>query len=330
MEGEKSWLRASHLACLQEDRCAKNKREGFTLHNGCAILHGMEWSDLRYALELGRHGTLSAAGDAMGVARTTIGRRVRALEDALGVRLFDATPDGFIPTVEGQELIELAERMEAEVLVTRGQLLGRAAELSGRLRVSTLGFVYEAFVGVFESFTARYPNIELTVIATERELSLLRREADVVIRLGATPPERLIGRKLGVMTFAPYASKALVERVGEGACLADYPWISGDESSEVRWLDMWLEANAPGARVALRTEDYPVIHASVEAGMGVHLLPCFVADASPNLVRVGQKLDAEARPLWLLTLAELRSNRRVRAFMDHVAEAFSGVCLSGY
>lgn len=287
----------------------------------------MEWSDLRHALALGRHGTLSAAGASLGVVRTTVGRRVRALEEALGVRLFDATPEGFIPTLEGQDLIELAERMEAEVLVMQGRLLGRDAELSGKLRVSTLEFVYEGCVEVFASFMRRYPGVELTVSVTERELSLIRREADVVIRLGASPPERLIGRKLGVMEFAPYASQGLARRMGEGAQLGDYPWISGDERSDGGWLDAWLATHAPGARVAMRTADYPVLRAAVRAGLGVHFLPCFLAEPDPALVCVGPRLDGEARPLWLLTLEELRANRRVRAFMDHVQEAFAQIDL---
>lgn len=289
----------------------------------------MDWDDLRYVLALGRHGTLSAAGEALGVVRTTVGRRVRALEDTLGVRLFDSTTDKFIPTVEGQELLELATRVEEEILVVRGRLLGRDAELVGRLRVSTLGFVYQGFLEVFSSFSERFPKINMTVLTTEREVSLLRREADVVIRLCLKPPDRLVGRRLGVMEFAPYASRALVARVGEGAALSRYPWIHGDERGDGRWLDDWLATHAPGAPISLRTDDYFTLRASVSAGLGVHFLPCFDAAQDPGLVRVGPKLVDEARPLWLLTLPELRSNRRVRVFMDHVHEAFSLIDLSG-
>lgn len=300
---------------------------GFTLHSGCAKLHGMNWDDLRYVLALGRQGTLSAAGEALGVVHTTVGRRVRALEGALGVRLFDATADRFVPTVEGQELLELALRVEEEVLVARGRLSGRDAELVGRLRVSMLGFVYKGFLEVFTSFHQRFPGIDLTLLATEREVSLLRREADVVIRLCQKPPDRLVGRRLGVMEFAPYASRALMARVGQDAPLAKYPWLHGDERGDHRWLDQWLAIHAPGAPISLRTDDYWALRASVAAGVGVYFLPCFDAELDPNLVRVGPKLDDEARPLWLLTLPELRSNRRVRVFMDHVHEAFSRTSL---
>lgn len=287
------------------------------------MMHAMDWDDLRYVLALGRTGTLSEAALELGVVRTTVGRRVRALETALGVRLFDPTPEGFVATVAGRELMELAERMEAEILVTRGRLLGRDAELRGSLRVSMLGLVYEGFLDVFASFGQRYPGIEVTIVATDRQLSLLRREADVVIRLNREPPPQLWGKRLKTLDFAPYASRGLVERVGAEAPLSAYPWIHGDERSDTAWLDAWLSEHAPGVKVAFRTDDYVVVRTSILAGVGVHFLPCFYGDAHPELVCVGPKLEGEERPLWLLTLADLRNNRRVRAFMDHVSEGFA-------
>ncbi len=294
---------------------------GFTLHTWSANLHAMDWDDLKYALALHRAGSLSGAAEALGVVRTTVGRRVRGLEEALGVRLFDQTPDGFVATAAGGELVEAAAQLEEQILVAKGRVLGRDADLKGPLRVSTLGFVYEGFHGVFASFMSRYPGVELTVVVTTRELSLVRREADVVIRLNNAPPERLIGRRLGVMEFAPYASRALVEEVGEGAPMSSFPWVYGDERGP-RWLDDWLDVHAPGAPVALRTEDYSALRASIREGVGVSFLPCFEAQSDPRLVRVGPRLDAEARVLWALTLPELRSNSRVRLFMDHIHEAF--------
>jgi DNA-binding transcriptional LysR family regulator len=278
----------------------------------------MNWDDLKYALALHRAGTLSGAADELGVVRTTVGRRVRGLEEALGVRLFDQTPDGFAATPAGGELVEAAARLEEQVLLAKGRVLGRDADLEGPLRVSTLGFVYEGFMDVFTSFMGRYPGVEVTLLVGMREVSLVRREADVVVRLSNTPGDRLVGRRLGTMEFAPYARRELVARRGA----QDVPWIVGDERGD-RWLEGWLEAHAPGAQVAMRVEDYAALRASIRRGIGASFLPCFEALDDPELVCVGPRLDAEARGLWALTLPELRTNSRVRAFMDHAYEAFA-------
>src|SRR5690606_34541348 len=105
---------------------------------------------------------------------------------------------------------------------------------------------------VFAAFIARYPGVALTVLTGDDALSLTRREADVALRMTNTPPEYAVGRKVGRVDFAVYASRALVERVGEGAGLGAFPWIHWDERLNMRWLDEWLAKHAPGAQVALR------------------------------------------------------------------------------
>jgi DNA-binding transcriptional LysR family regulator len=282
----------------------------------------LEWDDLRFVLALQRGQTLSAAAVTLGVTRTTVGRRLRDAEQKLGVRLFDRTGEGFVATVAGEELAETALRIEGEIHLTEGRLLGRDAELRGRLRASTVDFVFAGFPDVFAGFIRRYPGVDLTVGVTTEQVSLIRREADVALRLGNNPADGLVGRRVGRVQFEAYAARALVERVGAGAPLAAFPWLHSDERSDGRWLDGWLAKHAPGASVSMRSDDYAVRRRAVSAGIGVHFLPCFDGDADPDLVRVGVRLAQEARDLWVLTLPDLRNSSRVRAFMDHAYDAF--------
>lgn len=282
----------------------------------------MDWDDLRYVLAVQRAATLSGAASALGVTRTTVGRRIGDIEAKIAVRLFDRTQDGFVPTAAGLDLAEAALRVEGEILAAEGRLLGRDAALCGRLRVSTVDFVFEHFYEVFSSFMERYPGVELTVRVTNEQVSLLRREADVALRIGNAPAEHLSGRRLGRMQIEAYAARTLVERVGAGAALRDYPWIYPDERSDGRWFDRWLAKNAPGARIAMRTDDYAVTRKAISAGVGVYFLACFDGGADPDLVSLGARLTEEARDLWVLTLPDLRHNSRIRAFMDHTCEAF--------
>lgn len=286
-------------------------------------LAALDWDDLRYVLALSRDRSSSRAGDRLGVSHTTVTRRLRAIEEALGVRLFDQTPQGFVPTGAGRDVAEVAERMEGELLSLEGRVLGGDQRLEGRLRVATMDLLFRGYQGAFASFVTRYPSVQLTVTASNTEVSFTRREADVALRLTNTPPEYLVGRKVARVDFAVYAQRALVERMGPGATLEDYPWIAWDEQRpDMGWLDGWLAANAPRARVAVRV-DFPMLalRELVASGIGVHFLSCLEGDADPALERIGPVDPRHSRDVWLLTLPELKGTSRIRAFMDHMEDA---------
>jgi DNA-binding transcriptional LysR family regulator len=272
-------------------------------------------------LAIARDRTLLRAAATLGVAHTTIGRRLKTLEDQLGVRLFDRTPEGLIPTAAGRDLAAVAEHVEGEVLSAEGRVLGRDAKLRGTLRVSTVDTLFYGFESTFTSFMARYPSIDLTITTSSERVSLTRRDADVVLRLSNAPPENLVGRKVGYVQFAVYAGQTLVERVGEGARLSDYPWIGWDGGQNWLWFEEWLAQNAPGAKIVLRI-DYKglLIAHAIRSGIGAQILPCFLGDPDPLLHRIIPLDETFRLDLWLLTLPELRTNSRIRAFMDHMAD----------
>ena len=255
----------------------------------------VHWDDLRYALAVARARTLSAAAEALGVSHTTVGRRLRALEEHLGLRLFDVGAEGYTATDAGRDLVAVAERMETETLSFEGRVFARDERLTGALRVSTMELVFRMFREVFTSFVARHPGVALTVSATDDEVSLTRREADVALRLNNTPPEHLVGRRVGRVQFGVYAARSLVARVGADAPLGAYPWIHWDERLDMRWLDAWLAQHAPGAEVVMRVDVSAAAEWSVGAvavAPSVHVI--FGADpttfvASPHASR-GAKL----------------------------------------
>lgn len=291
-------------------------------------VHGMckdaqvNWDDLRFVLAIAREQNLSRAASSLGVAHTTVGRRVKTFEEELGVRLFDRTPEGFVLTPAGQDLQKVALSLEREVLDAENRLLGRDAQLEGRLRVSTLDFLFKSLSEHITSFIHRYPAVELTMVATNSEVSLNRREADVALRLSNSPLEYLVGRKVARLEFAVFGAAPLVDRVGREAPLGDYPWIHFDERGNTRWMDSWLAEHAPGAKVIARLSDsFMLSDHYLHAGLGIGFWPCFLGDTDPDLVRLSPRLTDFGRDLWLLTLPDLRTNSRIRAFMDHMEAA---------
>lgn len=140
----------------------KDARESVAFAPALCTYAQVDWDDLRYVLAITRDGSLVRAAAHLGVAHTTVGRRVKTLEDQLGVRLFDRTPEGFIPTAAGEDLAKVAERIEGEVLSAEGRMLGRDARLRGPLRVSTADILFHGFESTFASFVARFPSVDLT------------------------------------------------------------------------------------------------------------------------------------------------------------------------
>lgn len=281
----------------------------------------MDWDDLRFALALARTGTLSGAAERLAVSHTTVSRRLRALEERVGVTLFDVGPEGYAPTAAGEDLVAVATRMEADTLALEKRVASRDERPAGALRVSVMELVFRAFHGAFASFVAAHPEIALTVTATDDEVSLTRREADVALRLNSAPPEHLVGRRVGSLQFDVYAARSLVERVGRDAPLGEYPWIAWDERLNARWLDAWLAQHAPGARVVLRVDaGAAAMHDLLRAGVGVQFLARVEGDADPSLVCLGPGDPFARRDLWLLTAPELRHTPRVRAFLDHMGD----------
>lgn len=279
----------------------------------------MDWDDLRYVLALSREQSLSLAGAKLGVSYTTVGRRIRAIEERLGVRLFDHTPDAFVVTPAGQDIADVAERVEAEVLSLEGRVLGRDAQLSGRIRVTTMDTLFRCFHDGFSSFMERFPNVDLTVTSSDDVVSLPRREADVALRMTNKPPDYLVGRKVGRAQFCVFGARSLVERVGTEDYNA-FPWLHWDERFDMRPIDEWLSEHAPRARIAMRlgvTGSF-MLRETIAMGVGVHFLATFDGDADPRLKRIGNIEPKFERSLWLLTLSDLRHTTRIRAFMDHM------------
>lgn len=282
----------------------------------------LTWDDLKYVLALSRHGTASAAARALGVNGTTVARRIATLEEHLGTRLFDRRGASTLATPAGELAVAAAERMEAELHGLDAEIRGLDGELQGNLSVTALDLFFEIWRADLVDFRTRYPRVDLSLDSSNRPVDLSRREADVAIRISASPPEHLVGRKLVELFFAVYASEALVaavchERDPATVSYAEYPWLG--------WLEPYAEstdsvirAHAPDADVHLRVSSMPLLTRSIEDGLGISVVPCMLGDRNERLVRLGHYFEGGTH-LWALTHEQLRTSARVRAFMEFVA-----------
>ncbi|MCA9605069.1 MAG: LysR family transcriptional regulator [Myxococcales bacterium] len=278
----------------------------------------MNWDDLRFVLATARARTLSGAAQELGVTHTTVARRLRALEERIGARVFDARAEGLVPTAAGERLRDAAERMEEEVMGLDRAIVGRDARLTGPLCVATTDLLVLWFPELWASFAKEYPGIDLEVAASTRVANLTKRDADVAIRFTNRPPENLVGRKVGRLDYAVYGARSLVgsrRRVQLDA----YPWIAWSERAQAKLTWAWMRKHVPGARIAMTVDAAVVFYAALRAGMGLGHLPCIEGDGDPTLRRLGDPIEGFGMDIWVLTHPDLRNTARIRAFMQHAA-----------
>jgi len=298
----------------------------------------LDWSDLRYALAVGRQGSPGAAARELGVNPTTVQRRLDALEARLGARLFDRSRRGYQPTEAGALVLEQAQRMAEQADEIERRVLGRDRELVGPLRVTTAFVVMEHLLPQpLADFARRYPGIEVEVVENAFLVDLSRRpaesaggtrqEADVALRLSAQVAEHLVGRQLGPAPCRVYARRGapgLPQTVQPlQALLRDAPWIAFERDATHRVYDRWMRQHLAQAQVRVRVDIFNAVAAMLRTGIGVGILPSFMQPSHPELVPVSDPIPELSVPVWMLTHPDLRQTARVRAFMQDVGDALA-------
>jgi DNA-binding transcriptional LysR family regulator len=177
-------------------------------------------------------------------------------------------------------------------------------------------------------FRAAYPGIEVEIVVGNEALNLSRRETDIALRIGNTPPETLVGRQVGRLEFAVYGAPNYCAAHPD-TDLAQHDWIGFDSAHAP--LTRQLEKLLPGLRPAVRTNSVACAVRLAKSGLGLALLPCAIADMKPDLIRVAEVPDTFGLDLWLLTHEDLRHTARIRAVLEFLtpalADSLKGVTL---
>jgi DNA-binding transcriptional LysR family regulator len=276
------------------------------------------WDDHRYFLAIARSQSLTGAAKLLGVSQPTVSRRLDAMEKSFKARLFQRTRVGYELTPVGAELFQTVSQIEEQLIEADRRVLGRDAEMSGPLRFTSTPIFIDRYLGPhIWNFLANHKDIDFRLICTQSTLSISRREADIAVRIAENPPETLIGRRLGTIAYGVYAA---VDHAHAFATVEapENTWIGlHDEDLNRLIYDTFL----PGTRVRHRTDSMAALHAMVGAGLGVSILPCFVADTDPKLVRVVEPVFTDPKfDIWLLYHPDTRHTRRLRLFADFVSD----------
>ena len=217
------------------------------------------------------------------------------------------------------DICQVAGRIENDVNGLQQRIAGRDRRSSGQIRVAVVDTLLNGpIVPLFKSFRAAYPDIMLDILVGVSMVDLSKREADVAIRAGGTPPESLVGRKLCGIAVAIYQCAAR-EPVNENH-LADYPWVVPNDSLAHLASARWLKNQGLEASAVMRANSLMTLCTAVSHDIGIAILPCYIADLNPMLKRVGKPIEPLRSNLWFLMHPEIRKASRIKNFAAQIED----------
>jgi len=273
----------------------------------------MNWDDLRFFLALTREGTVSGAGRVLAVKHTTVARRISALEEQLGSRLFDRLPSGYAMTQVAENLYHHALSMEEIAQAADREVFGMDTQLTGTLKLTASYDVFSRLLTPkLQQFTDQYPGIDLELLSSTSLADLASRQADIALRLTPKPPEYLVGREVLPLRHGVYASSQYLKKKRNTEKLI--LWEHERDTPE------WVSDHFSGAKVVARTTEIMTMMDAVKNHMGLARMPCYVADSEPNLRRLDVALTPSNWGVWVLSHVDLRSTARVRVCREFLIE----------
>lgn len=277
------------------------------------------WDDIRYFLAVARQGSVRGASDALSVNHSTVLRRVAHMEARLGARLFEKLPTGYKLTIAGAEILQFAEAMEQTSSLLETRVFARDQRLTGSLHVTLPPpIATDLLMQDIAEFSQAHPEIDLKITSTYDTINLTKRQADVAVRLVRNPdnmPQNLYRTRLQDFYRGVFISHRLLGTLQHDTNAAN-KWVLTEGDGDLpEWaLARSLATNLP----PLTVNDLSTKIAAVKAGIGMALLPCFIGDAEPNLIRAPNSTIKFYGTLWLLTHGETRKSKRVRLFCDFI------------
>lgn len=282
----------------------------------------LAWDDFRLIKAVADKRALPAAADALGINHSTVFRRLGQIEEALGVRLFERHRSGYVATPAGEEMVQLAGRVDDDIHAFTRRLAGQEIKPAGELRIATNDtLLVDLLTPVFAKFLAQCPDIRLDILIGNQAANLSKRDADIAIRATDNPPETLIGRKPARIAWALYGRGADFPgpELPAREALWEHKWVSLGEQFTMLSAVRYLARHVAPERIVYKLNTVLGLAEALEAGIGIGFLPCFIGDTRPGLTRLAEPDPDLSADLWLLTHPDLRHTPRVRLFLDFAA-----------
>jgi DNA-binding transcriptional LysR family regulator len=276
------------------------------------------WDEIRTAFQVARRGTVSGAAEELGVHHATVIRHIDALEQRLGVKLFQRHARGYTATEAGQDLLQVAQATDDQFTQLAGRIKGQGEGVSGDLVITSLDILSHRLTPVMVAFQAQYPDLRIRYRTGDRVFRLEYGEAHVAIRAGTMPeePDNVV-QPFMAQRMSLVASAAYIDRFGLPDGADDLPrhrFVIGDDEKSRAPFERWLRQRVPDAALMYRASDPRNMLDAILAGAGIG----FVVQqecAAHGLTEVIPSLDEWSAPLWLVTHVDLHRTTKVQAFL---------------
>ena len=274
--------------------------------------------DLEVVLALVRAGTLAEAGERLAVDASTVFRTIQRIEKGLGQRLFERSRLGYLPSELAHALALHAEQIETRLELARSTAQGTAEQVAGAVRVTTTDtFLHGLLAPALRELQLLHPLLAYDLHASNELANLTRHDADIALRATKKPPQHLVGKRIGAVRVALFGPK------GSGIALAkadSAAWIAPDEALPEHPSVLWRRKHYPRVTPAYRVGSILTVAELVGQGLGIGILPLFLARGRDDLLQLSNVLDEAQTELWLLTHPESRHLRRVAAVFGYLAQ----------
>ncbi|PRX38227.1 DNA-binding transcriptional regulator, LysR family [Meinhardsimonia xiamenensis] len=286
----------------------------------------MDWDKLRIFHAVASAGSLTHAGETLHLSQSAVSRQIRALEESLGTTLFHRHARGLILTEQGELLFDATKAMARRLEAAEARIRDSREEVFGELRVTTtIAFGTLWLAPRLKALYDRYPDLNIDLMLEERVLDLPMREADVAIRMKEPSQADLIRRKLMEVRMRLYATPAYLEAAGTPERIEDISshrlvcqnTSAPQVSAGARLVQLLMTHDV---RSRLTVNNYFGVLQAVLNDLGIGVLPDYLTQDFPQLVRVLPELESEEVPVYLAYPEELRHSRRIAAFRDFVTE----------
>jgi DNA-binding transcriptional LysR family regulator len=276
--------------------------------------------DLACLLAVHRGGTLAAAAERLRQDSSTVFRAITRIERGLSQSLFARTRRGYLATEAAEILLIHAEQLETTLEAARSAVQDSPQQVSGLVRITTTDTLLHALVAPeLKPLHAQHPTLAFDIHLGNELANLSKRDADIAIRATRTPPEHLVAKHLGPLEFAVYVAEASPVQSWQEAAEGGLSWVGLDDALPGHSGVIWRRKHLGSAPPVFRVSSLLTATEFVALGLGLAVLPVFLAEPRGDLRRISQPLTECQNELWLITHPESRHLRRIATVAQHLA-----------
>ena len=284
----------------------------------------LEPADLACVLALVRGAGLAGAAERLAMDPSTVFRALQRIERGLGRPLFERARSGYVPTELALELSAHAESVEAALEAARSCVESEPAQVSGLVRITTTDTLLPGLIAPALKELAQVHPLLAYELHTGNELaSLTRRDADIAVRATKKPPPHLVGKHIGAVKVAIYGARKAGRAGKTTVDLGKADWIAPDDALPEHPSVVWRKRHFPKLMPRYRVNSIMSVLELAALGLGMGIVPLFLAEGRKDLMRLTEPLDECETELWVLTHPEGRHLRRVGAVYTHLCRSLN-------